>query len=135
MEEELNDSTNFYWKNTKDIVYKGLNIKFLKAFVATETKKPSGKTSSYEHIPKYFDAVQWGAKEADCLLPVLFYQAKEKFLAAFKKKVANTKKGNTDETESDPIPIDLYQLICTWAVKEGNIMLWIWTILQWNLMA
>ena len=58
---------------------------------------------------------------------MLFYQAKEKFLAAFKKKMANTKKGNTDKNEANTIPIDIYQLICTWAVKEGNIMLWIWT--------
>ena len=86
-EYKLNNNTQFYWKKTKDIVYKGLNSKFLKAFVATKTKKPSGKTSSYEHIWKYFDAVQWGAKETDCLLPVLFYQVKEKFLALLKKQV------------------------------------------------
>ena len=40
---------------------------------------------------KYFDAVQWGAKEQDVLLPVSFYQAKDKFLAAFKKQVTNKK--------------------------------------------
>lgn len=135
-EDELQDTTKFYWKNTKDIIYEGLNSKFLKAFVATKAKKASGKTSSFDHIQKFFDAVQWGAKEANSLLPVSFYQAKEKFLTAYKKQVANAKrKGNTDENEADPIPISLYQLICSWSVKEGNVMLWIWTILQWNLMA
>ena len=49
-ENKLNNNTNVYLKNTKDIVYKSLNIKFLKAFVAMITKKPSGKTSSYKHI-------------------------------------------------------------------------------------
>ena len=135
-DEEMNDSTSFFWKNKKDIVYEGLNSKFLKAFVASKTKKTSGKTSSYDHIRKYFDAVQWGAKESGALLPVSFFQAKEKFLAAFKKQVAGEKKkGNLDEKEADPIPFDLFELICTWAVSEGNVMLWVWTVLQWNLMA
>ena len=92
MEEELNNRTKFYWKNTKDIVYKGLNIKFLKAFVATETKKPSGKTSSYEHIPKYFDAVQWGAKEADCFRCVIL-PGKREGLGSFQEKSGEHKKG------------------------------------------
>ena len=108
----------------------------LKVFVATKTTKPNGKTASFENIRKYFDAVQWGAKEMNALLPVSFYQAKEKFLTALKKRVASEKgKGNMDENEADPIPMDLYELISTWAVKEGNVMLHTWTLLQWNLMA
>ena len=72
-----------------------------------------------------------GAKEQNVLLPVSFYQAKDKFLAAFKKQVASEKtKGNVDENEADPIPKDLYELICTWAIKEGNITLWVWTVMQ-----
>ena len=48
----------------------------------------------------------------NALLPVSFYHAKEKFLAVFKKRVANKKeKGNLDENEADPIPMDLYELI------------------------
>ena len=43
--------------------------------------------------------------------------------------------GNVDKNEANPIPIDLHQLICSWAVKEGNIMVWVWTIMQRNLMA
>ena len=42
-DEEMNDSTSFFWKNTKDIVYEGLNSKFLKAFVASKTKKNKRK--------------------------------------------------------------------------------------------
>ena len=133
---ELADPTKFYWKNKEDLVYDGLNSKVLKVFVATKTTKPNGKTASFKNIRKYFDAVQWGAKEMNALLPVSFYQAKEKFLTAFKKRVASKKgKGNMDENEADPIPMDLYKLISTWAVKEGNVMLHTWTLLQWNLMA
>ena len=118
------------------MVYKRLNSKFLKAFAASKTKNPSGKTSSFKHIQKYFNTVQWGAKEANVMLPVSFFQGKEKFLSAYKKQVANDKKkGNVDENEANPIPINLYQLICSWAVKEGNILVWLWTIMQWNLMA
>ena len=74
------------------------------------------------------------AKEINALLPVSFYQAKEKFLAAFKKRVASKKgKGNLDKNEADPIPMDLYKIISTWSVKE--VMLHTWTLLQWNLMA
>ena len=135
-EEEENNVTRFYWKNNKDLVYEGLNSKFLKVFVASKAKKTSGKTSSFEHIRKYFDAVQWGAKEVNAMIPVSLFQSKEKILSAFKKKVANEKKkGNVDENEADSIPINLYQLICLWAVEEGNIMVWVWTIMQWNLMA
>ena len=39
------------------------------------------------------------------------------------------------KNEANPIPKDLYELICTWAIKEGNITLWVWTVMQWNLMA
>jgi len=28
-----------------------------------------------------------------------------------------------------------FEMILSWAVEEGNIFVWVWTILQWNLMA
>ena len=58
IEEEIMDPKKFFWKNKQDIIYEGLNLKFAKAFVAAKTKKPSRKTSSFEHARKYFDAVQ-----------------------------------------------------------------------------
>jgi hypothetical protein len=133
--EELGMQTRFYWKNKFDIVYSGLNTKFLKVFLAMKIVKLNGKTLSYEHIRKYFDAVQFGAKETGVLLPVSFFQDKDKFLSAFKKQVAKAKgSGDTDEQEADPIPMDLYVLICTWAIGGGNIMMWMWTTMHWNLM-
>ena len=134
--DELQDPTKYYWKNKKDILYEGLNSKFLKAFISMKVVKTNGKTCSYDNIRKYFDAVQFGAKEADILLPIAFYKDKDKFLLSFKKQVAKAKgSGEVDEKEADPIPMSLFVLICTWAVGEGNLLVWAWSILQWNLMA
>ena len=44
-------------------------------------------------------------------------------------------KGNVDEKSADPITFTLFRLILKWALDEGNIFVWVWTILQWNLMA
>ena len=135
-EEELSDPTKYFWKNKKDIIYEGLNVTFLKSFISSKTKKENGKLMSYDAIRKYWDAVQFGAKQANALLPVSFYTQKDKYLLSYKKQVAKEKGcGNVDEKEADPIPWALFVLICTWAVREGNIMVWVWTILQWNLMA
>ena len=133
--EELNDPANFFHKNKKELVYDGLNVKFLLAFLATKKKKTNGQMNGYENIRKYWDAIQYGAKEASISLPVTFYQAKEKFLSAYKKEVAAAKvKGEVDEQEADPIPMSPFALMCRWAVGEGNIFVWAWSILQWNLM-
>jgi len=133
--EDKSDTTKYHWKNQCDIVYEGLNAKFIKAFISTKTTKSNGKTMSYDHIRKYFDSVQYGAKEAKVRLPVSFYSAKDTFLQSYKKKVARAKAtGDTDESEADPIPFSLFVLICAWSVGEGNIFLWAWTVLQWNLM-
>ena len=127
--------TRLYWKNKFDIVYSGLNTKFLKVFLVMKIVKLNGKTSSYEHIRKYFDAVQFGAKETGVLLPDSCFQDKDKFLSAFKKQVTKEKEsGGTDEQEADPIPMYLYVLICTWAIGGRNIMIWVWSTMQWNLM-
>ena len=40
-----------------------------------------------------------------------------------------------DEKGADPISFSLFRLILTWANERGNIFVWVWTILQWNLMA
>ena len=90
-EEELADRKKYFWKNKHDLVYSGLNPKFLKAFLSTKVVKQNGKTMSYDNIRKYFDAIQFAAAEVDCLFPVSFYQEKDKFLQAFRKQVAKAK--------------------------------------------
>ena len=118
----------------KDILYPGLNSKFLKAFIFYESKKVNGKTMSYGKIRKYFDVIQWGAKVVPILLPVSYYTANDIFLSAFQRQVATTKSnGDVDEADTDPIPKDLYSNITVWSVDEGNVYVWGWTTLQWNL--
>ena len=75
--EELNDRTFFYWKNKNDLIYEGFNSKFLKAFLSTKTRKPNGKTCGFGNIRKHFDAVQFGAKQANIALPISFFNSKD----------------------------------------------------------
>ena len=134
--EERSDGQKDFWNNTKDLVYEGINSRYIKAYLSQKIRKSSGKLMSFDTIRKYWDTVQYGAREANVLLHVSFYQEKDKYLQAFKKQIAKEKgEGNVDEREADPIPWKLFVLICTWVVSEGNILLWVWSILQWNLMA
>ena len=82
--EEILDQTKYFWKNKKDLVYRGFNTKFLKAFLSAKMKKENGKLMLFKTIRKYWDAVQYGAREEDTLLLVSFSQEKDKFLTAFK---------------------------------------------------
>ena len=135
-QEDLADTTKYWWKNKHDLVYPGLNSWYVKAFLSTKVKKLNGMTMSFDNIRKYFDAIQFGATQAGALLPVKFYQDKDQYLQAFRKQVAKAKgSGELEEMEADPIPIGLFVLICRWAVKQGNVMMWVWTVLQWNLLA
>jgi hypothetical protein len=45
------------------------------------------------------------------------------------------KKGNLDKQESDPISFVLYEFICKWALESNNVLVWVWTVIQWNCMA
>jgi hypothetical protein len=57
-------------------------------------------------------------------------------LEGYKKEVANGRVlGLVLEEEADPIPYELYRRFCGWAVDDGNIFVWLFTILQWNCMA
>jgi hypothetical protein len=49
-EDELANPDMFWWKNKRDNVYKGLNVKMIKAFLAFKKKKENGKTASHVQI-------------------------------------------------------------------------------------
>jgi hypothetical protein len=51
-------------KNKYDLVYEGMNVKMVKAFLANKKQKTNGKTSSHVHLRKYNDAILNGAKKA-----------------------------------------------------------------------
>ena len=50
-EEDLANPDVYWWKNKGDLVYTGLNVKFVLAHMAVEKKKESGKTSARSMMP------------------------------------------------------------------------------------
>jgi hypothetical protein len=58
------------------------------------------------------------------------------FLSSFKKEEDKAKsEGNVDERSADPITFSLFKRILTWALESGNMFVWVWTVLQRNLIA
>ena len=71
-EEELGNEDMFWWKNKHDLIYTGLNVQFVKAFLAPKKKKENGKTCSHVQLRKFHDAILFGAKKANEHLPKAF---------------------------------------------------------------
>jgi hypothetical protein len=85
---------------------------------------------------KIHDAILFGAKTVKQILSSTYYSEMDSFLNSFKKETADARShGNTDEKSADPISFSLFRMILTWAIERGNVFVWVWTILQWNLMA
>jgi hypothetical protein len=136
-EEERNNQMMFYFGSTRDIVYEGLRVDMVLAFMAAnKTKSDDGKMYSFTHMRKMHDAILFGARTKKKVLSSSYYSEMDSFLASFKKETADARrKGNVDEKSADPICYTLFRLILIWAVEKGNMFVWVWTILQWNLMA
>ena len=127
---------NFHWKNQHDLVYTGMNVHMVKAFLAQKKQKDNGKTSSHVQLRKYHDAILWGSQQATELLPRAYYDEIEKFLTSYRKETVDAKKeGKLDEQEADPISWSLFKLILSWALDTSNVFVWTYSILQWNCMA
>ena len=73
---ELKDPDMFWHNNKFDLVYSGMNVKFVKAFLAMKKIKANGQYSSLVNLHKYKDAIMWGAKEMKKPLPPSFYNEK-----------------------------------------------------------
>jgi hypothetical protein len=130
------DGESFHWKNTHDLIYTGINVQMVKAFLAHKKQKANGNTSSHVQLRKYHDAILWGSQQAKQLLPRGYYDAIEKFLTSYRKETVDAKKeGKLDEQEADPITWSLFKLILSWAVDTSNFFVWTYSILQWNCMA
>ena len=85
---------------------------------------------------KVHDAILFGARTVKEVLSTSYYSEMDSFLTSFWKECANAaSQGNVDAKSADPISFSLFRLILTWAIEKGNIYVWVWTILQWNLMA
>jgi hypothetical protein len=126
----------FHHKNTHDLKYAGLNISLIKAFLADKKIKQNGKTSSHTQLRKYNDSILYGAECAEERLPSQYFHEMEKFLNSFKKETRTAKaNGQLDENEADPISWALLRRMCQWALEEGNIFVWVYSLLQWGCMA
>ncbi len=84
---------------------------------------------------KYHDAILYGAKLAGQNLPPGYGHHMKGFLQTMKKQKAGAKTaGHLQEQDADEIPWVLFFSICEWALGVGNIMVWCFTIIQWNVM-
>ena len=134
--EELANPDVFWWKNTRDLIYTGLNVKFVTAHMAVQKKKSDGKTSSFSSIRKINDAILFGAEQAGQRLPRNYFEEMDKFLISYKKETTVARKdGKLDEKECDPISWSLFKLILQWSLETEDVMVWVFSLLQWHCMA
>ena len=60
----------------------------------------------------------------------------KQYLQSIQKQNQQQKKsGNIDSHESDPILLPFYIYICKWCVEKGYMLLWAFTVCQWNNMS
>ena len=64
----------FHWKNDRDIIYSGLHVSMVKAYLSDKKKKKvlsDGRVilSSMSDIKKCDAAIKWGCQRADERLP------------------------------------------------------------------
>jgi hypothetical protein len=86
--EDLQDQRKlFYCRYKKDLVYKGLNVKYFIKFFMAMKKKENGNFLSFMDLWKYKDAIMWAASMAEERLPTTFYEEIEKFLKGYKKEL------------------------------------------------
>lgn len=137
-QQEMVHPSYFYFdgKFTQDIIYAGFNVQFFIKFLISIQKKANNKLVTFGTLRKYKDAVQWGSDVRKEPLPTIYYRDIKEFLKGYKTQTAQAKKnGQLDERAADPITIELYKLILTWAIENNNIFVWFWTVAQWNNMA
>jgi len=139
-DEEKAQGDEFY-QASHDFVYNKLDLTIIKAFIAShkiKTVDVEGRLIFYgwDHLRKYSDAIQFGNKRGNDQLPEGWNIKMKEFLDSLKKENQQKKKsGQVEENESDPITMPFYMTIVKWCVTRGYILLWLFTVLQWNCMA
>jgi len=140
---ERSDPTKYCFAHKKDLNYGGFNASVFMAFLAETRVKNVSEVDPTKHIlksvgdvRKYGDAIQWGTEMAGERLLQTYYEQVDKWKRAYKKEHASAKAdGRTEENDAEPISSILFTMMCTWAVQEGNIFVWVFGLMQWNLMA
>ena len=115
--EEKADTLAFHYNNDRDLIYRGFNVQVFKAFLSTrKTKRTDAVTGvttlmGPDELRKYKDAILWGAKRANELLPTSFYVEMDIFLKSYRKETTKAKKDSRiDEGDADPINGTLFRL-------------------------
>jgi hypothetical protein len=131
-EQQKQERRSFQYKNMHDLVYRGINIQYVKAFLAQKKKKENGNTCSFVHIPKYHNAIIFGTERVGVALTPSYLLEMKKFLASFLKEMKQTKvMGELDEDNAKPIPWSLFVQICHWSLLSGNLFVWVFSVMQW----
>jgi hypothetical protein len=129
--EDLQDQRKFFnGCCKKDLVYKGLNVKYFIRFLMAMKKKEDGKFLSFTDLLKYKDEIMGAASMAEERLPTTFYEEIKKLLKGYKKELVKARRdGNTDEHAAS-IPC-----IANMVSQEQQYFVRFWTLAQWNFMA
>jgi hypothetical protein len=138
--DKSNPRNYYYAKDERDLLYTGLDPAVFLAFMTeakfVKRKDGSPKLASFSHMSKYYSAIKWGSTSCGRLLHTKFYADVDSFMVNYKKEFATAKAaGNTEEKEADAICSTLFKLLMTWAVEQGNIFVWCFSLLMWHLMA
>ena len=121
--------------STQDLQYNILDPLALQNFMSANKVKPNGKEYSFDHIRKYHDAILFCEGLAELVIPATYKSSMKAYLDNMKKEKTKAKSGGkTDEQEADQIPYALYKEIFSWALESGNLMVWAFTVVQWNVM-
>ena len=130
--EEKSNRVFFSHTNDRDLVYEGLNIKQALAYL--ETKKKKRKQSNNAWVLSSVSEIKKITMPSNGVHYVLVGICQLHTTREWIQKHKNAKKERrTDEQETDPA--SLFLLICKWAVREGNVFVWVFSLLMWNLMS
>ena len=123
-----------YHTATQDLHYDRLNPELTKLYLSGGVKKKKdGKHYGFEHVRKYHDAILYCSKLAKQDLPRNYLTQMKQYIQVMKKEKANAKgQGEVEEQDADEIPFALFESLCEWSIKSGNVMVWAFTTLQWN---
>ena len=135
--EERSDPRYHYHKATHDFNYNLFPASLLQAFLSDQWRdEAKGIKYTYDHLRKYHDAILKCAEFSDTDLPLSYRLEMTPYLDNLKKELTKAKShGNVSEQDADPICFGLYKQLCKWAVRTGMIFVWVFLVLQWNLMA
>ena len=110
----------------RDIIYQGLNVEMVLAFLSGTKIKPNGKLYSQIDRRKYADAILWGAGTVAVKLNSRYSVMIDKFLSDYQKEYTKAKgDGNVEENAADAIPFSLYVQLLEWSLEEHNIFVWV----------